>query len=441
MLQEDAMEKADILISNCMVLPMTGKEAMNDGALAIRDGKIAFVGRSAEVSGFVADKEINARGKVALPGLINCHTHVPMTLFRGVADDQPLDRWLKKSIWPLEARLKPDDVYAGALLGCLEMISGGTTCFAGMYFFEEMVARAVRESGLRGVLAEGIMEMGNREIGEKMLSQSEAFARLFNGYADGRVTTMLGPHAAFSCSSELLAKVAEEASELGVGVHIHVAESQKLSRNLAKKRGLNEVELLDEIGFLKASVLAAHCVNLSDGDMRVLSQCGVSVAHVPVSNMKLGSGVAHIAELLKLGVNVGLGTDGPASNNVLDMFETMKLAALLQKGVSNDPTVLPAYEVLRMATIGGAGALGLERRVGSLEVGKKADVILVDLEKPHLKPLHNVFSSLVYSAKASDVDTVIVDGRILMENRAVGSLDEQDVVETARKAACSLTAQ
>jgi len=303
------------------------------------------------------------------------------------------------------------------------------------------MALAVRESGLRGVLAEGIMEVGGREIGEKMLSTSVAFARRSSGYANGRVTTMLGPHAAFSCSPELLFRVGEEASKLGIGVHIHVAESQGLFKDRAEKHGVSEVGFLDEIGLLNSSVLAAHCINLSDGDMRILSKREVSVVHVPVSNMKLGSGVARINDLLKLGLDVGLGTDGPASNYVLDMFETVKLASLLQKNLSHDTTALPAYETLRMATIGGATALGLERDVGSLEVGKRADVILVDSKKPHLKPLHDIFSSLVYSAKASDVDTVIVDGKVLMENRKVKSLDECEVMQKAKQIANELTAR
>jgi 5-methylthioadenosine/S-adenosylhomocysteine deaminase len=420
---------------------MANRATIDQGALAIRNGRIVFVGEDHDIAGFKADREIDARGKVALPGFVNCHTHVPMTLLRGIADDQPLDKWLKKSIWPLEARLKPNDVYAGALLGCLEMIKGGITCFAGMYFFEDAVALAVRESGLRGVLAEGIMEVGGREIGEKMLSKSVAFARRFSGYANGRVTTMLGPHAAFSCSPELLFKVGEEASKLGIGVHIHVAESQGLSKDLEEKHGVSEVGFLDEIGLLNSRVLAAHCINLSDGDMRILSKRGVSVVHVPVSNMKLGSGVARINDLLKFGLDVGLGTDGSASNNVLDMFETLKLAALLQKALSHDQTALPAHETLRMATIDGATALGLERDVGSLEVGKKADVILVDFKKPHLKPLHDIFSSLVYSAKASDVDTVIVDGKVLMENGKVKSLDECEVMQKAKQIANELTAR
>ncbi|MDH5460225.1 MAG: amidohydrolase [Candidatus Bathyarchaeota archaeon] len=432
------MEKADILIHRCIILPMNGKGFIENGALVIKNGKIAFIGKSTSATNVEAEIRIDAKGKAAMPGLINCHTHVPMILFRGIAEDQPLDSWLKETIWPLETRLKSEDIYVGALLGCLEMIKSGTTCFADMYFHEDMVAKAVEKSGLRGVLAEGIIEAGNKALGEKMLNESINFAKNFRGYADSKVTVMLGPHAAYSCSPELLVKVWEKASELNVGLHIHLAESKDMFREFEKKYGSSEVEFLDEIGFLKGHVLAAHCINLSRKDMQILSKRSVNVAYVPVANMKLGLGAAKVKDLTDLGVNVGLGTDGPASNNTLDMFETMKIAALLQKLLYLDPTVLSAYEVLEMATIDGAKALGLDEKIGSLEVGKKADVILIDLSKPHLKPLHDIYASIVYSARGGDVDTVIIDGEILMKNRQMKTLDEQAVMEKAEKTALNL---
>jgi 5-methylthioadenosine/S-adenosylhomocysteine deaminase len=318
------------------------------------------------------------------------------------------------------------------------MIKGGTTCFADMYFHEDEVAKAVEKSGLRGVLGEGIIEAGNRVQGEKMLARSVSFAEHFRGYADGRVSAMLAPHAVYSCSPELLLKVGEEASRLGVGLHLHLGESETMLREFEKKHRLSEVEFLNKIGLLNHHVLAAHCINLSEKDMRTLSNRKVNAAYVPVANMKLGLGAAKIKDLADLGVNVGLGTDGPASNNSLDLFETMKTGALLQKHEYLDPTVLPAYAALKMATLNGARAVGLEKDVGSLEVGKKADVILVDLAKPHLTPLHDIYSTIVYSARAADVDTVIVDGKILMQKRQVRSLDEQAVMEKARNTAYDL---
>ena len=417
---------------------MDGKGFIEDGALAIKNGKLVFVGKSASATTIDAETEIKAKGKVVMPGLINCHTHVPMTFFRGIAEDQLLDTWLKKTIWPLEAKLKPEDVYVGALLGCLEMIKSGTTCFADMYFHEDMVAKATEKSRLRGVLAQGIFEAGNKVLGEKMLAESVDFAKRFNGYANDRVRTMLGPHATYTCSSDLLKKISKKASELNAGVHLHLAESKAMFWGFEKKYGFSEVEFLDQIGLLKNHVLAAHCINVSRKDIHILSKCSVNVVHVPVANMKLGLGAAKIKDLTDLGVNVSLGTDGPASNNSLDMFETMKIAALLQKLSYKNPKVMPAYEVLKMATTNGAKALGLGESIGSLEVGKKADLILIDLSKPHLKPLHNIYASIVYSARGSDVDTVIVDGKILMENRQVKTLGEQAVMEKAEKTALDL---
>jgi 5-methylthioadenosine/S-adenosylhomocysteine deaminase len=431
--------RADILIYGCIILPMSdGSSVIEDGAIAIKNGEIVFIGKRESAVGISAEERINAKGKVALPGLINCHTHVAMTLFRGLAEDKPLDVWLRETIWPLEAKLTRDDVYVGALLGCLEMLKSGTTCFADMYFYEDMVARAVSESGLRAVLAEGIIEAGNKAQGEKMLHASVGFAKSFDGYADGRVKTMLGPHAAYSCSPELLVKVRDKAKELDVGVHIHLAESAELFKKFKGKYGRSEVEFLDRLGFFRGHVLAAHCINLSKSDMHILAKRGVNAVYVPVANMKLGLGAAKVKELADLGVNTALGTDGPASNNTLDMFETMKFGALLQKFVYRKPEVLSAYEVLKMATINGAKALGLEKTIGSIEVGKRADIILIDLAKPHLKPLHNVYAAIVYSAKGSDVDTVIVDGKILMENRVVKILDESAVVESAEGRAFEL---
>jgi 5-methylthioadenosine/S-adenosylhomocysteine deaminase len=432
------LEKADILIYGCTILPMNGKRFIQDGALAIKNGKIIFVGKRASANNIQAETKIKAKKKIAMPGLINCHTHVPMTLFRGIAEDQPLETWLKKTIWPLEAKLKSDDVYVGALLGCLEMIKSGTTCFADMYFPEDIVAKAVEKSGLRGVLAEGIIEAGNKGLGEKMLTQGINFAEKFRGYANSRVTTFLGPHAAYSCSPELLAKIKNKSLELNVGVHIHLAESKEMLGKFKKRYGPSEVEFLDKIDFFSGHVLTAHCINLSREDKQILSKRDVNVAHVPVANMKLGVGATKVKDLTDLGVNVGLGTDGPASNNTLDMFETIKIATLLQKLVYLNPKILPVYEALRMATVNGAKALRLEKTIGSLEVGKKADVILVDLSKPHLKPLHNIYASIVYSVHGSDVDTVIVDGKIVMENRQVKTLDEQAVMERAEKTALDL---
>lgn len=432
------LNRVDILINGCMIIPMSCRAIVEDGAIAIKNGRIVFVGNSVSAEGIYAEELMDAHGKVALPGLVNCHTHVPMTLFRGLAEDQPLETWLKEAIWPLEARLTREDIYAGALLGCLEMIKSGTTCFADMYFHEDAVAEAVKQCGLRAVLAEGIIEAGNYAAGEKMLKNSIDFAEKFNGYADNRVKAMLGPHAAYSCSPTLLERVRNEAVDHGLGIHIHLAESIELFREFENKYGCSETRFLDRLGFFDVHVLAAHCINISEEDRRVLADRQVNVAYVPVANMKLGLGSARIKELADLNVNVCLGTDGPASNNTLDMFDTMKMGALLQKHTYRDPAVLSAYQVLRMATINGARALGLENELGSIEVGKRADIILIDLLKPHLRPLHDVYTCLVYSVRGSDVDTVIVDGKILMKDKEVKTLDEREVMEKAEKHSTAL---
>lgn len=437
------MEKADILIQDCTILTMSSKQPIIEkGSLSIKGKQITAVNKKSKASSSIsAQEKISGVGKVAMPGLINCHTHVAMTLFRGVAEDTPLDTWLHKSIWPLEAKLKPMDIHAGALLGCSEAIKSGTTCFADMYFHEDMVAKAVEKAGLRVVLAEGIIEAGDSAKGEKMLKASVRFARRFNGYADGRVSVRLGPHALYSCSLNLLRRVHEVASKLKTGMHIHLAESSSMVESSKARYGLGEAELLERIGFLNnADLLAAHCIYLSKEEMRILARRGVKVAYNPVANMKLSMGSPQIDLLLKLGVTVGLGTDGPACNNSLDMFETMKVAALFQKASYLNPTVMPAKTVLHMATIEGARALGLERQIGSLEVGKRADIILVDFKKPHLTPVHDLYANIVYSARGSDVDTVIVDGNILMEKRKIRTLMEEEVMEEAQIAASNLVA-
>lgn len=432
--------EANILIQNCTILPMTNKGLIKNGVIATKNNKITYVGKKTTAPKITAEKIIDAQNKVAIPSLINCHTHLTMTLFRGIAEDQPLNTWLTKTIWPLEAKLQPKDVYNGALLGCLEMMKTGTTTFADMYYHEDQVAKAVEKAGLRAVLTQGTIEVGDPKIGEKTLKNSINFATKYNRYANGRVTTRLGPHAVYTCSPELLTKVREAASKLNLGIHIHLAESKEMVKQVKQKYNSTEVELLKKIAFLGPDVLAAHCIHLTNKETRLLATHNVKVAHNPVANMKLAQGTAKIKDLRDLGIIVGLGTDGPASNNTLDMFETMKVAALLQKLHYKDPTVLPAYTVLKMATIDASKALGIENSVGSIEVGKKADILLIDFRKPHLTPLHNVYANIVYSVHGSDVHTVIVNGNILMENREVKTLNEREVIQKAQKAAFKLIA-
>jgi len=364
-----------------------------------------------------------------------------MTLLRGVADDMPLMEWLEKKIWPIEQNLTADDCYAGALLGCLEMIKSGTTCFADQYFYMEDVARAVEETGLRGVLSRGIIEVQGPEKLKRTIKEGERLVKTCHGMANGRILTMFGPHAAYTCSPECLMQVKELAKKYKVGIHTHIAETQDEVDKITKRYGKRPVEHLDSIGFLGPEVLAAHCIWLTAREIEIVHKRGVKPVHNPVSNMKTASGVAPVPEMLAADIPVALGTDGAASNNSLDMFDEMKFAALLSKVHKLDPTVVPAQAVLGMATINGAIALGLQDEIGSLEVGKKADIVLVDMKKPHLAPLHNIVSHLVYSAVGSDVDTVMVDGEVLMQGRKVLMLDEDKVLEGVQKASDGLLAR
>jgi 5-methylthioadenosine/S-adenosylhomocysteine deaminase len=430
---------ADILIKDGYVITMDPRRRIFErGSVEIDGGKISAVGKDIKAK---AEEVIDARGKAVLPGLINAHTHLSMTLLRGVADDMPLMEWLEKKIWPIEQNLTADDCYAGALLGCLEMIKSGTTCFADQYFYMEDVARAVEEAGLRGVLSRGIIELDDPEKREMTIREGERLVKNCHGMANGRILTMFGPHSAYTCSPECLMQVKELAKKYRVGIHTHISEAQDEVDKIFKRYGKRPVEHLDSIGFLGPEVLAAHCVWLTAREIEIFHRRGVKPVHNPVSNMKTASGVAPVPEMLGAGIPVALGTDGAASNNSLDMFREMKFAALLNKVHKLDPTVVPAQAVLEMATINGAIALGLQGEIGSLEVGKKADVVLVDMKKPHLAPLHNVISHLVYSAVGSDVDTVIVDGEVLMREGRVLTLDEDEILERAQKASDDLLAR
>lgn len=429
---------ADILVKDGYLITMDPeRRVLKRGSVAIEGNEISAIGKDVMES---ADTVIDAKGKVIMPGLINAHTHLSMTLLRGVADDMELMPWLEK-IWPIERNLTGDDCYAGALLGCLEMIKSGTTCFADQYFYMEDVARAVEEAGIRGVLSRGIIEAQGPEKLKRTIEEGERLVKNCHGKADGRILTMFGPHAAYTCSPECLIQVKELAKKYGVGIHIHASESKDEVDKVMKKYGKRPVEHLDSIKFLGPEVLAAHCVWLTEREIKIIKERGVKPVHNPVSNMKLGSGVSPVSEMLAAGIPVALGTNGAASNNSLDMMNEMKFAALLCKVHKLDPTVVPARSVLEMATINGARALGLGDEVGSLEVGKRADLILVDLKGPHFTPLHDVITHLVYSGVGSDVDTVLVDGKIIMRCRKVLTLDGDEVMRKAQEASEDLLAR
>lgn len=426
----------DILIKNGHILTMNKeREIIKKGDVAIEGNKIVEIGKDLETN---ANTIIDARKKAVLPGLINGHTHLSMVLFRGMADDLDLQTWLQEKIWPMEEGLEEKHVYKGALLGCLEMIKSGTTCFADQYFFMERVAQAVEESGLRANLAYGIIEQDDPEKRKEELETGENLVKNYEGEADGRIKTMFGPHSTYTCSPECLKEVRKLADKHNVGIHIHISENEKEIETVIDKHGKRPPEFLDSINFLDSDVLAAHCTWLEEDEINLIRDNEVKPVHNPVSNMKLGSGIAPVPELLSADVPVGLGTDGAASNNSLDMLEEIKFAALLSKIGKNDPTALPARSALEMATINGAKALGRADEIGSIEEGKKADLILVDLTKPHLTPFHNIESHLVYSSVGSDVETVIVDGKILMRDREVLSLNEAEIMEKGQKSSDDL---
>lgn len=430
------MRLSKLLIEGATVVTMDEEMHIWDpGDIICEDERLIYVGPAQQRLAWTPDRVIHATGKIALPGFVNTHTHAAMTLLRSYADDLALKPWLEDKIWPLEARLTPEAVYWGTLLACLEMLQAGVTTFADMYFFSEETARAVAESGLRADLAPGLI--GTAPEKEQNLATAVKFVQGFAGTAAGRITTRLGPHAPYTCPRPFLQDVFAAARDSGCGIHIHLAETKEEVSELKAQVGLSPVELvhdiLEEVG--PVPVLAAHCVHLSQGDIQLLAQDNIGVAHNPGSNLKLASGVAPLAALLAAGVTVGLGTDGAASNNNLDVLEEARLAALLPKVSLADPTVVPAAAALHLATLGGARALGLAEAIGSLEEGKQADLVLLDANRPHMVPHHDVVSRLVYSARAADVDTVLVAGQVLLEHGQPTRLDQERILFEAQKQA------
>ncbi|SDZ27724.1 5-methylthioadenosine/S-adenosylhomocysteine deaminase [Proteiniborus ethanoligenes] len=424
----------NILIKNASVLTMTDHaELINNASVFIEDGKIKGIGGNSE--NLKADKIIDGTNKLVMPGLINSHTHIAMSLFRNYADDLPFWPWLTERIMPLEEKLIPEHVYWGSMLSIVEMIKSGVTSFADMYFFMDEVAKAVDETGIRASLSIGMSDSGDQDL---KINNAKKYYDSWHGKADGRITVMAGPHAPYSCEPSFLHKVINMAAEKGMGIHIHLSESKKEVEDSYNLRGKSPIKHVHDLGLFELPTLAAHCVHLSDEDIAILVDKKVNVANNPGSNLKLGNGFARVEDMLKKGVNVALGTDGSASNNNLNMFEEINLAALVNKALKGDTTSIPAATAVKMATLNGAKALGLEKEVGTLEVGKKADIVILDLNKPHFYPRYNLVASLAYSAQASDVETVIVDGKILMENYELKTIDVEKVMYNAEKCAKSL---
>lgn len=439
------------LICNATIITMHNEKIIRQGAIAIEDKTIIDIGKTHELKkrygrGY---EKIDAEGKVVIPGLINTHQHAAMSLLRGYADDLPLQEWLENWIWPIEKHMTAHDIYVGALLTAVESIMGGTTTVNTMYHYtpEENEAKAFADAGLRGVIGHVCFSWRKREDKKAL----EELAKNWHNKAKGLIRMSVDPHAPYTVDPEYMKELKVICGELNekygsekspVMWHIHVAETSDEKEKIQKAFNIqlkgSVVEYLDSLGVLDERVIAVHCVSLTDMDIAIIKNRKVKVSHNPISNLKLASGISPVPKMLTNKVTVSLGTDSPCSNNTADMFEIMKTTALLHKGVNKNPTLMPAQQILEMATLEGARALSWEQEIGSIEVGKKADLAIINLRKPHLCPIYNEVSHLVYAAKSADVETVIIDGKIVMENRKLTSLKIEKVMEMAEKAKSNL---
>ena len=439
------MQACDVLLTNATVVTMDERFTLfAPGAIAIDGDTIAAVG--ADLPGTSARETIDCGGRVVMPGLVNAHTHVPMSLLRGLADDLRLDVWLMGYMMPVEREfVSPDFVRLGTQLGCAEMIRSGVTCFADMYYFEETVARVTADAGMRALCGQTVLRFPAPDARsfEEGLTRAREFIQSWKGHP--LIVPAPAPHAPYTCTAEILRECAELAAEFDVPLHIHLSETLLEVEESRKLHGMPGVPWIRKQGLFDARVLAAHCVHVDEGEIRALKNFHAGVAHNPTSNLKLAAGVAPVAKMLELGVNVGIGTDGAASNNDLDMFEETRLAALLAKGINGDPTAVPARTALAMATRLGAAALHMDRVTGSLEPGKRADLIVLDVDRLHNLPgFHRdpaaIYARIVYASKSTDVVDVMCNGRWLMRDRALTTLDEEELAREARDRARDIDA-
>jgi len=427
----------DIAITGGTLLTMAaGMDIIEDCFVAIKDGQIAAIGRNDDggLSNFRAKETIDASGCIVMPGLVNTHTHIPMVCFRGMADDLLLMEWLGKYIWPAEMRfVNKKMIFGGAVLGLAEMILSGTTTFCDGYFFEDTTAEAVSAVGMRAVVSQGFADifMSDKAKADKMMKVAERFVNRWQSYSP-LITPAYFCHSPYTCSPDTLIRVKESSREAEILYLIHLLENKDETDTILNRYGKKPVQLLYDLGVLDEQTIAVHCNWLTREDMTVFADLGVKVSHNPESSMKLAAGVAPVPEMLRQGVIVGLGTDGCASNNDLDMIREMDTAAKVHKVTSLDPTVMDAEMVCKMATIGGATVLGLDKFIGSIETGKKADIILVDMNQPHLTPLYNYYSQLVYATRGADVKTSIINGRIVMKDRNLLTIDVQEAMKNVR---------
>jgi 5-methylthioadenosine/S-adenosylhomocysteine deaminase len=436
----------DIVITGGTIMTMSAEmEIVEDSIVGIKDGLIVAVSQNGD-QGCVALKTketIDASGCIVMPGLVNTHTHLPMVCFRGMADDLPLMEWLTEHIFPAEARfVNKKMVYDGATLAMAEMILSGTTTFCDGYFFEDTITEAVSAIGMRAVVSQGFADFATPDNPkfEKMMAAAKRFVTRWQSHAP-MITPAYFCHSPYTCSPATLVNVKNAAREAGILYLMHLLENKDEIDTILNRYGKKPVQHLLDLGVLDDQTVAVHCNWLTDEDMAIFADLGVMVSHNPESSMKLAAGVAPVSEMLKHGIKVGLGTDGSASNNDLDMFREVDTAAKIHKVTSLDPTVMSAQTVLKMATIGGANVLGLDKLIGSIETGKQADIILVDMNQPHLTPLYNCYSQLVYAARGADVKTSIINGKIIMKDRQLRTIDLPMAMENVRGIAADIIAR
>jgi 5-methylthioadenosine/S-adenosylhomocysteine deaminase len=428
------MTKRTIIRNGQFVTMTPGLEGVTEftGTLVMNNGVIEYIGNEPQLP-VGADDVIDGQGKLYMPGLVNTHGHAAMSLLRGLKDDVNLQVWLQEYMWPTEAKFTSEDVKAGTLLSIVEMLKSGTTTFMDMYDHMDHVAQAVETSGMRACLNRGVIGLCSEEVQKAKLEEAIRFARTWNRGAQGRITTTMAPHAPYTCPPDYIVKFVEAAHELNLPIHTHMSETAREVQDNVNTYGVRPVEHLLRLGVFSRPSLVAHGVHLTDDEISILAENGVGVSHNPGSNLKLASGVARVPDLLRAGVRVSLGTDSAASNNNLDMFEEIRLAALLHKGVSGDPTAVPAAEAIRMGTVDGARSLWLND-VGTLEVGMKADVIALDVTAAHFQPAADIVSHVVYGASGGDVTDVWVDGRQLVRGRQCVTVDEERIIYEANAA-------
>jgi 5-methylthioadenosine/S-adenosylhomocysteine deaminase len=429
-------EQVDTLIRGGTVVTMNAeRRVIEHGAIAVRDGRIIAVGPADELAAkYEAPQVIEAEGRLVIPGLVNTHGHAAMSLMRGLADDRALMDWLQNFIFPAEAKLVDEPfVRAGTRLACLEMLLGGTTTYVDMYYFEDAVADETAKAGMRGVLGQTLIDFPAPDFKtwDASLAGCEAFLKKWHGHA--LITPAAAPHAPYTVSPEHLQAIRELTDRYASPIVIHVAETKSEIETIRERYRATPIQHLDRLGILGPNVIAAHVVHATDEDLPLLKKHDVGIAHCPQSNMKLASGIAPLPKMLALDLAVGLGTDGPASNNDLDLWEEIDTAAKLHKVATGDPTVISARQAFALATIGGARAIHQADRIGSLEPGKQADVVIVAVDGPHQTPLYDVYSHLAYAVKGSDVRTVLVAGRVVVEEREAKTLDQKAILEEARR--------